>query len=51
MTTATEHNTVHETPTTTPIALTGTWFGRWGRQAYELNSGLDYTAALQVATH
>ena len=50
MTTAAQHNPVHETPLTTPIALTGTWFGRWGHQAYELQSGLPYEQALRVAT-
>ena len=50
MTPATEHNPVHETPTNTPIAMTGTWFGRWGNEAYELRSGLPYAQALRVAT-
>jgi len=49
-----------QSPTTSPSAdvnsapavpMTGTWFARVGQSPYELSSGLDYTAALEVATH
>ena len=51
MRTTSDQTTRQNPTTTTPFApVTGTWFSRWGKSAYELSTGVDYDQAVRMAT-
>ncbi|MEI6230021.1 MAG: hypothetical protein WCP81_04750 [Actinomycetes bacterium] len=49
-TTSDQTTSQNPSPNTAFAPLTGTWFSRWGKSAYELSTGVDYAQAVRMAT-